>query len=57
MRRISSFVDGLSVGDDADRLGISESTARNHLGGVYRRRLGVRPQRELLELLAEPPRP
>jgi PAS domain S-box-containing protein len=85
MSRISSFVAGLSVGDDADRpeldaltprqrevvtllqrglrvrtiadrLGISESTARNHLGVVYRR-LGVRSQRELLELLSEPPRP
>jgi PAS domain S-box-containing protein len=52
-REIVAFLRrGLRVRTIAERLGISESTVRNHLDGVYDR-LGVRSQRELLELLSE----
>ena len=42
--------DGLRVPTVAKRLGISESTVRNHLSSIFRK-LNVRSQRELLELL------
>jgi PAS domain S-box-containing protein len=43
--------DGLRVSTIAQRLGLSQSTVRNHLSAVFAK-LGVRSQAELLELLA-----
>jgi PAS domain S-box-containing protein len=43
--------DGLRVATVAERLGLSQSTVRNHLSAAFAK-LGVRSQAELLELLS-----
>jgi DNA-binding NarL/FixJ family response regulator len=52
---LEALREGLTTGEVADRLGISQVTVRRHVGSTVRK-LGVSDRSEALSLLDEPPR-